>query len=65
MKKMDFIGKRNRFLTRIGILKQLFHFLWKERMWWMIPLVAVLLVFGLLIAAAQQSVLAPFVYTLF
>lgn len=57
--------KWDRILSRISIVKELFRFLWNERLWWMVPLVAVLLVFGGMIVLAQQSVLAPFIYTLF
>ena len=32
---------------------------------WIVPLVTVLLLFGVLIALAQSSVIAPFIYTLF
>ena len=58
------MGKWNRFSSRIATIRQLFRFLWKERLWWMIPLIVMLLFFGLLIAVAQQSALAPFIYTL-
>lgn len=54
-----------RFLSRLDISKSLFRFLWQERMWWMVPLVGVLLVMGALLLVAQQSALAPFIYTLF
>ena len=51
--------------SRLGIMRELFGFLWTQRLWWMIPLVGILLVFGLLLLFAQSSPLAPFVYTLF
>ncbi|MBL4888622.1 MAG: hypothetical protein JKX97_01215 [Candidatus Lindowbacteria bacterium] len=51
---------------RFGIIGEFMDFLWKERIWWMVPMVGVLLLFGLLIAFAQSSpALAPFIYTLF
>ena len=50
---------------RLGIVKALFHFLWQERLWWMIPLVGVLFLVGILLFVAQQSALTPFLYPLF
>ncbi|MBI3333295.1 MAG: hypothetical protein HYZ93_04315 [Candidatus Omnitrophica bacterium] len=50
---------------RLTVLKGLFRFLWRERLWWMIPLVGVLLLTGALLFVAQQSAVAPFIYTLF
>lgn len=51
--------------VRFRVIKELFAFLWHTKQWWLIPLVVVLLVFGLLIALAAPSVVAPFIYTLF
>ena len=50
---------------RMGVMRELFGFLWKQRLWWMIPMMTILLLFGLLLLFAQSSPLAPFVYTLF
>lgn len=50
---------------RLAVVRALFRFLWAYRLWWMIPLVSVLLVFGALLLVAQQSAVAPFIYTLF
>lgn len=52
--------------SRAGVLKELFGFLWKRKMWWLMPLVVVLIVFlGLLSLAAATGPLQPFIYTLF
>lgn len=50
---------------RFSVIGELFQFLWQQRLWWLIPMVGVLLVFGLLLLFAQSSPLAPFIYTLF
>ncbi|MBN1897261.1 MAG: hypothetical protein JW827_00670 [Spirochaetes bacterium] len=50
---------------RFRILGKLFQFLWKIRMWWMIPLIVVILLFALIIIFGQSSAIAPFIYTLF
>ena len=54
-------GVRHRF----GIAGELMGFLWERKLWWLIPMVLVLLVFGGLLITAQSSALGPFIYTLF
>ena len=51
--------------SRSAVVRELFQFLWQQRLWWMIPLVGVLVVFGVLLFVAQSSPVAPFIYTLF
>jgi hypothetical protein len=58
-------GGSKGFLVRLGILGELFRFLWKRRLWWLIPLIVVLVLFVVLLVFAQGSALAPFIYTLF
>lgn len=53
------------FLARIGIIGELLSFLWQRKLWWLIPMVTVLVLFGLLLIFAQASAVAPFIYTLF
>lgn len=52
-------------LTNAGTARELLSFLWAQKMWWMVPMVAVLLVFGLLLVFASASGVGPFIYTLF
>ena len=56
---------RRRFASRWTVVGELFQFLWQQRLWWMIPMAAVLLLFGALLLLAQSSPIAPFIYTLF
>jgi hypothetical protein len=51
--------------TRFGIAGELLSFLWERKLWWLIPMVLVLLAFGGLLVTAQSSALGPFIYTLF
>ena len=51
--------------SRLGIVGRLLRYLWRERLWWMIPMVVVLLMFTGLILFSQSSAVAPFIYTLF
>ena len=54
-----------RLLSRGSVLVTLFQYLWKERLWWMVPMIAILLLFTGLILFSQSSAVAPFIYTLF
>jgi competence protein ComGC len=47
------------------LIKEFFLFLRKEKKYWMIPMIIVLLILGTLVALAQGSVISPFIYTLF
>jgi hypothetical protein len=51
--------------VRLGIAGELIHLLWIERLWWMIPVVIILLGLSVLIILAHSSAIAPFIYTLF
>jgi hypothetical protein len=50
---------------RFGIASELLKFFWERKLWWLMPMVILLLGFGMLIAFAQSSAVAPFIYTLF
>ena len=50
---------------RLGIAGELLGFLWHAKMWWMIPMVSVLLLLGLLIVFGSTTGVGPFIYTLF
>ena len=52
-------------ITNVGVVGEVLAFLWKRKLWWLIPMVAVLLLFGLLLIFATTSGVAPFIYTLF
>jgi len=46
-------------------LKDLWDFLRVRRKFWLLPLIIVLLLFGVLIVLTTGSAIAPFIYTLF
>ena len=50
---------------RFGIASELLQFFWQRKLWWMLPMLVLLIVFGFLILFAQSSAIAPFIYTLF
>jgi hypothetical protein len=49
----------------MDFFKDLFGFLWERKLWWIMPIVLVLLLIGVLLVLGQGSAIAPFVYTLF
>ena len=51
--------------NKFSIAGELLTFLWKRKMFWMIPFVVILLFFGLLIAVGTSTGVGPFIYTLF
>jgi len=52
-------------MSRLGIVGELLAFLWSRKLYWMIPMVFVLLLVAALLIFAQGSAVAPFIYTLF
>jgi hypothetical protein len=51
--------------SNVTVVGELLGFLWRQKLWWLIPMVSVLLVLGLLLIFASASGIGPFVYTLF
>lgn len=47
-----------------GFLFELWDFLRTSKKWWMLPILVVMLLFGLVLVAGNSAV-APFIYTLF
>ncbi len=43
---------------RAQIVRELIVFLWEQKLWWIIPMVIVLLGFGILLILAQSSPIA-------
>jgi competence protein ComGC len=46
-------------------LKDMWGFLKERKKFWLLPLILILLVFGVLIVLTSGSAIAPFIYTLF
>jgi hypothetical protein len=49
----------------IGTLGELFELLWVRRLWWLIPMVVVMLLFVVLIVLGTAPGVGPFIYALF
>ena len=52
-------------MSRRGVLGQMWGYVRTEQKWLLLPVFAILLLFGLLLAYAAASSLAPFIYTAF
>ena len=52
-------------MAKIKIIAEYLEFLKENKKWWLMPIVAALILFGLLIVITKGSALAPFIYTLF
>jgi hypothetical protein len=57
--------KGNSVLVRLGILGELLQFLWQRKLWWLIPMIVLVVLFVVLLVFAQGTAIAPFIYTLF
>ena len=53
------------FFYKFTIAGELLQFMWQRKLWWMIPMIIILLFFGLIMIFAQGTAVAPFIYTLF
>jgi hypothetical protein len=49
----------------MSFLKELWSFLRARKKFWLVPLLAIMLLVGGLLILAQGSAIAPFIYTLF
>jgi hypothetical protein len=46
-------------------LKDLWGFLGQRKKFWLLPIIVILLGFGILVVLSSGSAIAPFIYTLF
>jgi uncharacterized membrane protein len=52
-------------VNRMSIAGELLGFFWQNKWWWLTPMILALLFVGVLVIFAQNSAIAPFIYTLF
>ena len=50
---------------RFGIAGELLSFFARNKRWWLLPVVCIVLITAVVGILAQSSALAPFIYTLF
>jgi Family of unknown function (DUF5989) len=52
-------------IARMGILGELLQFLWRRKLYWLIPMILTLIVFAVLIILGSNPATQPFIYSLF
>lgn len=51
--------------SSFAIVGELFSFLWQQKLWWLMPMVFVLVSLAIVMFITGASGLGPFIYTLF
>jgi hypothetical protein len=46
-------------------IREFIEFLMQRKKFWLLPIIVIMVLFGILLITAQNSVVAPFIYTLF
>jgi Family of unknown function (DUF5989) len=49
----------------LPFLREFWAFLRSRKKYWLLPILLMMLLFGVLLVVAQSSAVAPFIYTLF
>lgn len=52
-------------MSKARVLVEVWQLLREQKKYWLIPIVVLMVLFGLVLIAAQSTPMAPFVYTLF
>ena len=52
-------------LSRFRVIREVFSFLWKRKLWWLMPMIFILVALGLLMVFGQATGIGPFIYALF
>ena len=50
---------------KVSIMGEFLIFLWRRKLWYLVPFLAVLLLLGLGLVLTEGSALAPLIYTMF
>jgi len=52
-------------MLRLAVIRELWFFIKVRKKWYLVPVIAVLLLLGALIFFTKSSAVAPFIYSLF
>lgn len=58
-------GGMTEFFMRMGILGELLSFLWKRKLYWLIPMMLTLFIFAIIIVLGASGPGGVFIYSLF
>ncbi|MDO8657398.1 MAG: DUF5989 family protein [Candidatus Levybacteria bacterium] len=53
------------FFLKLLIVIELFGFLWDHKLWWIIPVIFVMLIITFILIFGQSTGIAPFIYPFF
>jgi len=59
------MGAIGNFFSKFDIVVELLSFLWHNKRWWLIPVIAVLFIIGIILIFPHGSAISPFIYSLF
>jgi len=59
------LRKTESIMAKQSLLRELIQFAMREKKWWLIPLLVMLVLIGGIILFAQSSAIAPFLYPFF
>jgi hypothetical protein len=51
--------------SRFRVVGEVFSFLWKRKLWWLMPMIVILVGLGVLLVFGQATGVGPFIYALF
>ncbi|MDT4954385.1 MAG: hypothetical protein QOJ02_2523 [Acidobacteriota bacterium] len=52
-------------MSKLGLASEFLLYLRRNKKFWLLPIIVVLLLMGLLLIFAQSSALSPFIYSIF
>lgn len=53
------------FFLKLSTVAELFGFLWEHKLWWIMPVVLVMLIVAVILIFGQSTGIAPFIYPFF
>ena len=59
------MGRVRDAVRRLGVVGELLSFLWRERLWWLIPILVAVALAAAFVLLSSSPAVAPFIYTLF
>jgi len=51
-------------MSKLSLFKELWQFLRVRKKWWLLPIIIIIVLLGALMIFAQNSSLAPFIYSI-
>jgi hypothetical protein len=52
-------------MPKLSVLGELWEFIRGYKRYWLVPIIAILILMGILLVLTEGSAIAPFIYTLF